>query len=163
MTLRIRALESGDETAIRSILNHYVRTGFAAFAQERIGREECDRLIAASCGYPFFVLEKDEKDVVGFARLRPYHRFQTFRRTAVWTCFILPEHTGSGHGKALLDRILQHAEPMGIQNILAEISSENANSLQFHSKLGFRECGRLKGIGRKFGRDFDIVLMQKVL
>lgn len=163
MSSRIRPLESGDKPFILDILNYYIQTSFAAFAEDRIRQKECSQLIAASRGYPFYVLENEPQQVVGFARLRPYRRFQTFRTASVWTCFILPEYTGSGHGKALLFRLMKHAKTMGIENILAEISSENKHSLKFHEKHGFRECGCLKRIGLKFGRPFDIILMQKML
>ncbi len=33
----------------------------------------------------------------------------------------------------------------------------------FLETLGFEECGRLKRVGRKFGRDFDVVYMQRFL
>lgn len=37
------------------------------------------------------------------------------------------------------------------------------DSLAFHRKHGFEDCGRFKGVGRKFGEDFDIVWMQRHL
>jgi len=36
-------------------------------------------------------------------------------------------------------------------------------SLNFHFKQGFKECGRFQRIGQKFGRDFDVIWMQKFL
>jgi L-amino acid N-acyltransferase YncA len=163
MSVWLRPLENEDKPFILDILNYYIKNSFAAFAEDRIGQKECDTLIAASSGYPFYVLETDKQEIVGFGRLRPYHPSRTFRHTAVWTCFIMPEHTGSGHGKSILLRLIEDAERMEIKTLVAEISSLNETSLRFHEKMGFHECGRLKRIGRKFGQDFDIVLMQKVI
>ncbi|NQT26624.1 N-acetyltransferase family protein [candidate division KSB1 bacterium] len=163
MSVWIRPLEDEDKLFILDILNYYIKTSFAAFAEDCIGQKECDKLIAASSGYPFYVLETDKQEIVGFGRLRPYHPFQTFRKTAVCTYFIMPEHTGLGHGKALLLELIEDAKKMEIKNLLAEISSGNEASLRFHEKMGFQECGRLKRIGCKFGQDFDIVIMQQVL
>jgi len=52
---------------------------------------------------------------------------------------------------------------MGISSILASISSRNEESIAFHRSLGFRECGRLEAIGRKWGKVFDVVWMQRML
>jgi L-amino acid N-acyltransferase YncA len=50
-----------------------------------------------------------------------------------------------------------------ISSILASISSRNEGSIAFHGRLGFRECGRFEAIGRKWGKDFDVVWMQRML
>jgi len=50
---------------------------------------------------------------------------------------------------------------IGMINFIAHLSSKNEQSIQFHKKHGFTECGRLKDIGIKFGQLFDIVWVQK--
>ena len=50
-----------------------------------------------------------------------------------------------------------------IDTLLADISSLNEPSIKFHEKLGFSHCGSFKRVGRKFGKDFDVVWMQKLL
>lgn len=102
-----------------------------------------------------------EKKVIGFALLKTHHPIPVFDRTADMACFILPEYVNKGFGTLLLELLLADAKAMGIDNVLAEISSLNDASLKFHHKKGFSECGRLKKIGRKNGKDFDVVWMQK--
>jgi len=63
----------------------------------------------------------------------------------------------------LQERLLQEAKEKGISSILAGISSLNSVSLAFHKKRGFQECGRFQKIGRKWGQDFDVVWMQKII
>ena len=55
------------------------------------------------------------------------------------------------------------ASEKGINNILAGISSLNSASLAFHRKRGFQERGCFQRIGRKWGQDFDVVWMQKMI
>ena len=43
------------------------------------------------------------------------------------------------------------------------IDSANTRSVDFHAGLGFREVGRLPGVGDKWGRRLDLVLMQRDL
>ena len=66
-------------------------------------------------------------------------------------------------GKKLLGFLEKGAVEKGITNILANISSLNPRSIDFHKKNGFVECGRFKNVGRKKGQLFDTVWMQKVL
>ena len=75
----------------------------------------------------------------------------------------MPKHIRQGLGSALLDLLSEQAEKMGIDSILASVSSRNPDSLKFHLKKGFRECGRLTTVGRKFGQDVDVVLLQRWL
>jgi L-amino acid N-acyltransferase YncA len=102
-----------------------------------------------------------EQRVVGFGLMSPYRRDETFKHTGVLTYFIMPEYTRLGLGSALLDRLIREAQARGINNLLANISSRNEQSLNFHRKHGFRECGRLEGIGVKFDECFDVVWVQK--
>jgi phosphinothricin acetyltransferase len=75
----------------------------------------------------------------------------------------MPEHTRKGIGEAILDYFVEEAKKRGIDSILASISSLNELSIDFHLKNGFKECGRFLQIGRKRGRDFDLIWMQKML
>mgnify|MGYP001099309595 CR=1 FL=1 len=60
-------------------------------------------------------------------------------------------------------RLIEEAVPMGIDSLVASISSKNEESIAFHRKNGFRECGRFEWAGRKNDQDFDIVWMQRRL
>ncbi len=86
-----------------------------------------------------------------------------FSRVAEITYFMAPEYVGQGIGSQILERLLVWARENGITSILASISSLNPGSIAFHKKNGFVECGRFAGIGRKKGKDFDVVWMQKMI
>ena len=55
------------------------------------------------------------------------------------------------------------AKKMGIKVLLADISSENRDSIKFHLKNGFSRCGLFHKAGFKFGKHFDVVWMEKEL
>jgi phosphinothricin acetyltransferase len=86
-----------------------------------------------------------------------------FLRTAEVSYFVAPDRTGQGLGSTLLAFLEGEAPKMGVDSLLADISSLNEGSIRFHLAHGFKECGRFKRVGRKFGRDFDQVWMQKLL
>ena len=163
MDFTIAPVLKEDGKAIIDIFNHYVENSFAAYPEGRAPYEFFDLLLNLSEGYPFLVARDCGGNVLGFALLRPHNPMPVFSRTAEVTCFIAPEHTGKGMGKALQERLLHEAGEKGIDNVLASISSLNPASLAFHKKRGFQECGRMLKTGRKWGRDFDVVWMQKMI
>ena len=61
----------------------------------------------------------------------------------------------------MLPSFIDAARAMGVDNLLASVSSLNEQSLRFHRKAGFECCGRFVQVGRKAGRDFDVVWLQK--
>ena len=75
----------------------------------------------------------------------------------------MPEFTWQGIGKKIMEFFIQEAKKINIATLLADISSLNKQSIKFHEKMGFAHCGRLRSVGRKFGKDFDVIWMQKLL
>jgi phosphinothricin acetyltransferase len=159
----IAPVSKEDGNAVIDIFNHYVQNSFAAYPEDRVPYEFFSIFLNMAEGYPFLVARDDKGNVLGFALLRPHSPMSVFSRTAEITCFIAPEHTGKGMGKALHESLLAEAREKGITSILASISSLNSASLSFHKKRGFQECGRFQKIGRKWGQDFDVVWMQKMI
>lgn len=143
------------------IFNYYIEHSFAAYPEKKMGYDFFDRLLEISRGYPSMVVKTRAGEIVGFAFLRPYLPISTFRQTAEITCFVLPKHTRKGLGKIMLTYLIEEAQIMGVKNLLASISSQNEQSLNFHRKAGFVMCGWFLDVGKKNGTAFDIVWMQK--
>lgn len=143
------------------IFNYYVENSFAAYPETRVDYDFYDRFLRMSKGYPALVVITQTGDVAGFGFLHAYSYASAFKRTAAVTYFISPQHTRKGLGKTILDELTEQARGMRIDHLLANISSLNQESLQFHRKFGFQECGRFSSIGNKFGKSFDVVWMIK--
>ena len=116
-----------------------------------------------SKGFPTGSIEDKNGMIVGFGMLRAHNPMPAFSHTAEVTYFIHPDHTGKGLGKILLEFLEREGRGRGITTLLANISSLNAGSINFHEKNGFIERGRFKGVGEKNGQLFDTVWMQKML
>jgi len=159
--LRDRAPEDGE--AILAIFNHYVTSSPAAYFTEPVDSRFLGMLGQAAAGFPWLVIEDAAGAVAGFGLLHRYHPAPAFKQTAEVTYFIGPQHTRRGLGQRLLTAMEERARRRGITMLLASVASANEASLNFHRKQGFTECGRLKRVGRKFGRDFDVVWLQKSL
>ncbi|HBV98952.1 MAG: GCN5 family acetyltransferase [Peptococcaceae bacterium BICA1-7] len=159
----IREMKKEDCKSVIDIFNHYVGQSFAAFPEEKIPYTFFEEVFLKSQGYPRIVAENQEGNVVGFALLRPHNPIPAFRGTGEITYFIKPDMTGRGLGTLMLKYLLEEARSRGIKNILAAISSINKDSIRFHSRHGFEECGRFTGIGLKKGINFDVIWMQLIL
>jgi phosphinothricin acetyltransferase len=83
--------------------------------------------------------------------------------TASWTVYVGAGARGRGLGRALVQALFPLALDLGKSVMIGGIDASNAASLAMHTALGFRETGRMPGVGRKFGRTLDLVLMQKQL
>jgi L-amino acid N-acyltransferase YncA len=163
MTYRLEPLDASHREPVIAIFNHYVAHSFAAYPDQPVGPEAFDRWLTLCAGYPTAAAKTGEGRVVGFAFLRPYHFANTLRGTAEVTYFIHPDHTRRGLGSKMLEELEHQAREQNIRNLIAGLSSLNAESRAFHLKQGFRPCGRLKKVGVKFGRAFDILLFQKTI
>ncbi|MDQ7821633.1 MAG: N-acetyltransferase family protein [Candidatus Eremiobacteraeota bacterium] len=161
MEFTFEPLSEKNRKAVIDIFNYFVEESFAAYPEHRVDYDFFDVFLKMSEVYPGIAICDDIGATVGFALLRPYHPASTFTRTAEIGYFILPSFTGKGAGTKALHYLVREAEALGVDTIVASISSRNEESIRFHLKNGFTECGRLRRVGRKFGEDFDVVWMQK--
>ena len=159
----IRKVADTDREAVMDVFNYFIVNSFAAYPDKEADYSIFGFLRGMARDDIFYVIEDSQKKVAGFGLLRHHQRVEAFNRSAEVTYFILPAHQGKGLGKQLLDTLAVDAQRSGVDTILANISSLNEQSLKFHSKQGFKECGRFQRVGSKFGRDFDVVWMQKFL
>lgn len=158
--VEIRPVVEDDWGVVTGIFNHYVEATFAAYPDEPVERSFFPDRHAAHPAFPFLVAVLDGA-VVGFAYLAPFHAAATMRRSATVTYFLDPDHTGMGIGSRLLSRLLEEGRNLGVENVMAHVSSLNEASIRFHLQHGFTECGRFVGVGSKRGQPFDMVWLQR--
>ena len=163
MDYSFEEMSTSHRQGVIDIFNYFIQHSYAAFPEKEMGPDFFDRMLEMSPGYPKVVVKAPDREIIGFGAMRPYHFADSFQRTAEISYFLLPAHTRKGVGTSMLGLFTREARQKGIDSLLAHISSRNAESLSFHLKNGFRECGRFLRVGRKFGEDFDVVWMQKQL
>lgn len=156
--IQIRDASETDRESITLLFNRFVRESFAAYSEKEFDRRQMDGLFQSA---RIFKVLTDEEHIVGFGFNRPYREFENFSHVGMLTYFIQPEYTGKGLGTRLLNILIEEGRQQGNTNFVAHISSKNEQSLAFHKKHDFVECGRLRNMGYKFGVSFDIVWVQK--
>ena len=111
--------------------------------------------------FPLFVAEHSEtKHIAGYADYSSFRQISGFKHTVEHSVFIHPDFIGQGLGKALMLKLIEHAQHNRIHVMVAAIDHENQASIVLHEKLGFKQTGYMSEVGQKFGKWRDLVLMQ---
>lgn len=145
-----------------AILERFVRETVITFDVEPPERAVWDAKLAGR--HPFLVAEVDGV-IAGYAYVSAWRPKPAYSRTAEDTIYLRPDFAGLGLGTLLLGALLDATARAGFRQVIAVIvdAEETAASLALHRRFGFVPAGRLVGVGDKFGRVLDTVLLQREL
>src|SRR3954452_16381259 len=161
----VRSATPADVPAITRIYAHAVRHGTASFELDPPDDAEMTRrqrtLIEG--GYPYLVAEVDGI-VAGYAYAGPYRARPAYRFSVENSVYVAADAHRRGLGRALMYRLIAECEARGYRLMIAVIGdSAQTPSIELHRAAGFKLVGAFEGVGYKFGRWLDTVLMQRVL
>ncbi|HRF08666.1 MAG TPA: N-acetyltransferase family protein [Xanthobacteraceae bacterium] len=162
-TIEVRPATEADLRAIFLIYADAVQHSTAIW-NETVGSLEDRRawfLERTGKGFPVLVAEAD--GVLGYGSFGDFRPFEGYRVSVEHSVYVDKGSRGNGAGGMLMEALMEAARRMGKRNMIGAIDGSNAPSLALHKKFGFVEAGRLPGVGEKFGKALDLVLMQKVL
>jgi phosphinothricin acetyltransferase len=160
--IQIRASKDSDLEAITEIYAHHVLHGTGSFEIDPPDSKEMARRRSdvINHGLPYLVAETNSA-VVGYAYATRYRTRVAYRFTLEDSVYVHPEYVGRGTGAQLLAQLIPACKQWGCRQLVAVIGdSENTASIRVHEKLGFQHSGVLRGVGYKFDRWIDSVLMQ---
>lgn len=163
MDITIRAAGPQDAGAIQAIYAHHVLTGTGTFETEPPDLAEIRRRMdkVAGLGWPWLVACDPLGRVLGYAYAGPFRERAAYAHTVEDSIYVAEDAAGRGIGRQLLARLIAHCRAAGARQMLAVIGdSDNAGSIGLHRALGFGDAGVLRKVGRKFGRDLDVVILQ---
>lgn len=160
----IRAATPADAEAIAAIYAHHVLHGTATFDTEppsaATWRDKIDSMIER--GWPFLVAG-DPFGVSGYAYAAQFRDRPAYAVTCEDSIYVAPERIGQGIGASLLDALIIAARHAGFEQMIAVIGGAEPASVALHTRAGFVEAGRMRGVGRKFGQVLDTLYMQRAL
>ena len=165
MTLIVRAAVTNDLPAIQAIYAHHVLNGTGTFEEVAPDLVEMAARFAAVAQHklPWLVAEMEGR-VLGYAYATPFRPRSAYRFTVEDSVYVAPDAHRVGVGRRLLSELIAICEAVGNRRMLAVIGdSENQGSIHLHARSGFTHQGVLTGVGFKFGRWLDIVLMERRL
>jgi L-amino acid N-acyltransferase YncA len=165
MTPTVRAAVKDDLVAIQAIYAHHVLHGTGTFEEVPPDLAEMAARFAAVArrDLPWRVAEIDGQ-VVGYAYAAPFRARSAYRFTVEDSVYVAPDAQRMGVGGRLLSDLVAECEARGLKRLLAVIGdAENGGSIALHQRCGFSHQGVLTGVGLKFGRWLDVVLMERRL
>lgn len=161
----IRDWALADAAACAAIYAPYVARTTISFELEPPGADEIARRFDALrvAGYPVLVAATGA-GVAGYAYAGSFRARPAYRHTVEHSVYVDPGVQRGGIGRALLEALVATCAARGFRRMVGVISDPGqSHSLAFHLRHGFREVGTLHGIGHKFGRDLDVVMVERPL
>ena len=160
----VREAKAADAEAVTEIYAHHVLNGTASFdTVPRTAAESREKIVACmKRGWPFLVAELDGA-VVGYAYATQFRDRPAYASTCENSIYLRQDYVGKGIGKLLLSALMVAATRSGFRQMIGVAGGGEPASLALHKSLGFNEAGRMKAVGRKFGRWLDTVYLQKAL
>jgi phosphinothricin acetyltransferase len=166
--LIVRPCFEHDLEQVTLIYGHHVTTGAGSLEYEppSLGemRERWSRVVGK--GWPYLVAcpQEDITRVAGFAYAGQYRDRPGYARCFEDSIYVAPGWERKGVGFTMLAHLLHELGELDVRQVVAVIGgADNAGSIALHAKCGFSHVGTLWGVGWKFGRWHDVILMQREL
>lgn len=162
---RVRRGGEADAAAINAIYDPYVRDTAITFDVEPWTLEARRRWIGefgASGRHQLFVAERAGA-LVGYACSRRFRDKAAYDTTVETSVYLAPEAHGQGVGRALYEQLFAALGGADAHRLIAGITLPNPASVALHERFGFTPVGILREVGRKLGRYWDVLWMERAL
>ena len=168
--INIRPATPDDAAALLAIYAPYVAETAISFEYEVPSEEEFrQRIIGFSKEYPYLVAEEDGR-IVGYAYAHIFHGRAAYQWSVETSIYVDCHEKRKGIGKVLHEALEEALKAQGILNMeaaIAYIEEEDEylthDSIRFHEWLGYKKVAHFHQCGRKFGRWYDVVWMEKII
>ena len=157
-------LSAADHPRAAEIANHWISTSTATFHE---GPRTVDQFVEevarhADPRHGCFGIRVGG-ELAGYLVVSAFKGRCAYRDTAEVSVYLAPEMTGRGVGAQAIRYAVEHARQHRLHALLAVICTENIASLRAFERAGFVEVGRLREVGRKFGRLLDVAYLELLL
>lgn len=162
---QVRHATQNDLATLTDIYNHYVINTSITFDLQPFTPDERRPWLEKfqpDSAHQCLVIQVDGQ-LAGYAssaQLRPKAAYDTSVECSI---YLDPLMTGHGYGKQLYRQLLLNLQQHDVHRCYGIITLPNLASISLHAQLGFTEVARLTEVGRKFGKYWDTLWVQKSL
>lgn len=164
----IRPAAPEDAAALLAIYAPYVEKTAVTFEYDVPTLEDFAGRVARTLErYPYLVAEAGGP-VMGYACAGPFQTRAAYGWAAETTVYVREDGRRQGVGRALYGALERCLAAQGVLNAEACIACPERedeyltwDSVDFHTRLGYRLVGEFYGCGCKFGRWYNMVWMEK--
>lgn len=168
ITIRDAVLEDAGE--LLDIYEYYVRDTAVSFEITMPSQDDfMKRMEDISASFPYLILEEDGR-IEGYAYARTFVGREAYSHSCETTIYLRNGSQKRGFGKALYEALEERLKKMGIINLYACIGIPDkddeyltTNSADFHEHMGYKTVGVFHNCGRKFGRWYSMIWMEKII
>lgn len=157
MNFEISYMQASAWEEVRAIYLEGIASGIATFETDAPSWEEWDNRHLQDCR----LVARQGGRIVGWAALSLVSSRCVYAGVAEVSIYIARRAQKQGIGKALLRRLIEESEHVGLWTLQSGIFLENEASIQLHKSCGFREVGLREHLGKSNGAWRDIVLMER--
>lgn len=163
----VRPATLADLPSLTEIHNHYIRTTHITFDAEpftpdqRVGwfHDHSD-----GRRYRLLVAEAEgTTGILGYAASGRFRSKQAYETTVEVSVACHPDAMGMGIGSELYRALFALLTGQDVHRVVAGIAQPNSASNALHQKFGFRAIGTFSQVGRKFGKYWDVLWMERSL
>lgn len=127
------------------------------------------RIESISEKYPYIVAQCGD-EILGYAYAGVFKDRAAYSHCVETTVYVKQDAKGKGIGRKLYEHLEKELKSMGIINLYACIAYTQTadahltnDSAAFHEHMGYRMIGVFNKCGRKFGKWYDMVWMEKFI
>lgn len=163
--LQVRPATSADLPRLTEIYNHYVintPTTFDLDPWTPEKRAEWFTHYGTTGRYRLLVAEEDGR-VIGYTSTSRFRPRQAYETTVEMSIICAPEAVGRRIGEALYSAIFEAIRGEDIHMAIAGVTLPNDASVALHERFGFTRVGIEHEVGRKFGKYWDVMWLEKRL
>ncbi len=170
--LVVRPAVAADLPALTDIYNHYVVNTTITFdlrpfepAERRAWFDEHapsgrHRLLVASRSD---LSDGRDSSIWGYATTSRWRPKAAYDTTVEASVYCRTDAVGRGIGSQLYKALFESIASEDINRLVAGVSLPNPASVALHERFGFRQIGVFSGVGRKFGRYWDVAWFERPL
>jgi len=161
----VRPALVSDLPALTDIYNHYVVHTPITFDVDPSTTEERRGWFDdhAETGRYRLLVADEHGDVVGYASTSRWRPKAAYGTTVESSVYVRHDAVRRGIGRALYDALFDAIAHEDVHTIVAGIALPNDASVALHERVGFRQVGVFRDVGRKFGRFWDVAWFQRRL
>jgi L-amino acid N-acyltransferase YncA len=160
----VRPSTEADVQAMLAIYTHHIQHGVGELDPDPLHSDDIKRRRKNMLSRRLPHLAADlGGTVIGYAYAVPFRKRPAYRYTVKHSIYVHPDHLHAGVGRRLLPALIEACADGGYRQMIAYIEGNNEPSLSLHQSFGFDRVAVLKGVGFKFGRWTDSVMMQRAI
>lgn len=170
MSRMIRDANTKDVEAMLAIYAPYVEQTTITFEYDVPTTDEFrQRLLKVQAKYPWIVAEEHGR-IVAYAYASAFHERAACQWAVETSIYVDHSMKRCGIGRQLHEVLEQRLKAQGILNMNASIAFIDPedeyltqDSVRFHEQLGYRQVAHFHQCGKKFGRWYDLIWMEKII